>query len=180
MESAETTTPATQTEDTHTAANNNARTMLSPSETITPVKRLIVTEISLERHAISRQASPEAPASTRRDSPRSEEHTSELQSRLHLVCRLLLEKKKDTISVNLIIFFFFLMIRRPPRSTLFPYTTLFRSHTAANNNARTMLSPSETITPVKRLIVTEISLERHAISRQASPEAPASTRRDSP
>src|SRR5687768_18582955 len=28
------------------------------------------------------------------DRPRSEEHTSELQSRLHLVCRLLLEKKK--------------------------------------------------------------------------------------
>src|SRR2546429_5608605 len=28
---------------------------------------------------------------------RSEEHTSELQSRLHLVCRLLLEKKKETI-----------------------------------------------------------------------------------
>src|SRR5260370_41321295 len=27
--------------------------------------------------------------------------------------------------------FFFLMIRRPPRSTLFPYTTLFRSHLAA-------------------------------------------------
>src|SRR2546429_6409715 len=27
---------------------------------------------------------------------RSEEHTSELQSRLHLVCRLLLEKKKDS------------------------------------------------------------------------------------
>src|SRR2546422_3314541 len=29
------------------------------------------------------------------DSERSEEHTSELQSRLHLVCRLLLEKKKN-------------------------------------------------------------------------------------
>src|SRR5205814_8323559 len=28
---------------------------------------------------------------------------------------------------DLPIFFFFLMIRRPPRSTLFPYTTLFRS-----------------------------------------------------
>src|SRR2546428_4662661 len=27
----------------------------------------------------------------------------------------------------MILFFFFLMIRRPPRSTLFPYTTLFRS-----------------------------------------------------
>src|SRR2546429_1730506 len=31
-------------------------------------------------------------------SSRSEEHTSELQSRLHLVCRLLLEKKKKQIS----------------------------------------------------------------------------------
>src|SRR2546422_1283318 len=31
---------------------------------------------------------------TRRPGGRSEEHTSELQSRLHLVCRLLLEKKK--------------------------------------------------------------------------------------
>src|SRR5687768_18203803 len=30
------------------------------------------------------------------DGIRSEEHTSELQSRLHLVCRLLLEKKKST------------------------------------------------------------------------------------
>src|SRR2546429_9384770 len=29
---------------------------------------------------------------------RSEEHTSELQSRLHLVCRLLLEKKKTAVS----------------------------------------------------------------------------------
>src|SRR5215213_10619327 len=28
---------------------------------------------------------------------------------------------------HLLFFFFFLMIRRPPRSTLFPYTTLFRS-----------------------------------------------------
>src|SRR3990167_8307092 len=41
---------------------------------------------------------------------RSEEHTSELQSQSNLVCPV-----------------FFLMIRRPPRSTLFPYTTLFRS-----------------------------------------------------
>src|SRR5438477_9099613 len=29
--------------------------------------------------------------------------------------------------VSILLFFFFLMIRRPPRSTLFPYTTLFRS-----------------------------------------------------
>src|SRR2546429_3865522 len=32
--------------------------------------------------------------------PRSEEHTSELQSRLHLVCRLLLEKKKKKNKVH--------------------------------------------------------------------------------
>src|SRR6266550_1960280 len=31
------------------------------------------------------------------------------------------------MSVTFLFFFFFLMIRRPPRSTLFPYTTLFRS-----------------------------------------------------
>src|SRR5258708_34834946 len=30
------------------------------------------------------------------------------------------------------LFFFFLMIRRPPRSTLFPYTTLFRSYPQVN------------------------------------------------
>src|SRR5215813_11512555 len=94
---------------------------------------------------------------------RSEEHTSELQSRPHLVCRLLLEKKKahsepehamainvngaftigngsfsdatfrttsyqmsDEVNVVKGNHLFFLMIRRPPRSTLFPYTTLFR------------------------------------------------------
>src|SRR3712207_7476675 len=34
----------------------------------------------------------------------------------------------------LIIFFFFLMIRRPPRSTLFPYTTLFRSKSPKPSN----------------------------------------------
>src|SRR2546430_3838870 len=36
------------------------------------------------------------------------------------------------------LFFFFLMIRRPPRSTLFPYTTLFRS---PFNNLTTYQSP---------------------------------------
>src|SRR5256885_3722898 len=34
--------------------------------------------------------------------------------------------------------FFFLMIRRPPRSTLFPYTTLFRSDYLANRDATWM------------------------------------------
>src|SRR3990167_7251756 len=48
---------------------------------------------------------------------RSEEHTSELQSQSNLLCPL-----------------FFLMIRRPPRSTLFPYTTLFRSFHVSQSN----------------------------------------------
>src|SRR5216684_8003292 len=34
-----------------------------------------------------------------------------------------------SITAVVLFFFFFLMIRRPPRSTLFPYTTLFRSST---------------------------------------------------
>src|SRR5258707_3217834 len=38
------------------------------------------------------------PQRSSRRSPRSEEHTSELQSRQYLVCRLLLEKKKNTSS----------------------------------------------------------------------------------
>src|SRR5688572_32376049 len=37
-----------------------------------------------------------APADHSNDGPRSEEHTSELQSQSNLVCRLLLEKKKKT------------------------------------------------------------------------------------
>src|SRR2546430_17690244 len=37
-------------------------------------------------------------------------------------------------SAYLLLFFFFLMIRRPPRSTLFPYTTLFRSRPGPAGN----------------------------------------------
>src|SRR2546430_9344893 len=40
-------------------------------------------------------------------------------------------------TLTLTLFFFFLMIRRPPRSTLFPYTTLFRSR----KNLRTLPEP---------------------------------------
>src|SRR2546427_6538328 len=39
------------------------------------------------------------------------------------------------------LFFFFLMIRRPPRSTLFPYTTLFRSR-EGDGGGRAPLRPS--------------------------------------
>src|SRR5256884_4162650 len=53
----------------------------------------------LERLLTQQGANPEAALidylSDRPTDSRSEEHTSELQSRLHLVCRLLLEKKKN-------------------------------------------------------------------------------------
>src|SRR5256884_1227882 len=57
---------------------------------------------SLKAHKSSSEPPPRARISTSTDfmalknftALRSEEHTSELQSRLHLVCRLLLEKKK--------------------------------------------------------------------------------------
>src|SRR5689334_24591942 len=46
---------------------------------------------------------PKAPKSTFAIE-RSEEHTSELQSQFHLVCRLLLEKKKEDISTFRLVF----------------------------------------------------------------------------
>src|SRR2546430_10834698 len=48
---------------------------------------------ALRAHAILRPVAAERPAA----GPRSEEHTSELQSQSNLVCRLLLEKKKKNI-----------------------------------------------------------------------------------
>src|SRR5258705_13746882 len=40
------------------------------------------------------------------------------------------------LSAENFFFFFFLMIRRPPRSTLFPYTTLFRSPSCFERGVR--------------------------------------------
>src|SRR5258708_23730045 len=50
--------------------------------------------ISADREEIDRTPSASPKADSRRAADRSEEHTSELQSPDHLVCRLLLEKKK--------------------------------------------------------------------------------------
>src|SRR6266700_5458381 len=44
-------------------------------------------------------------------------------------------------------FFFFLMIRRPPRSTLFPYTTLFRSSRRPKRGSRRSRLPNGRRTP---------------------------------
>src|SRR2546429_989167 len=47
-------------------------------------------------------------------------------------------------------FFFFLMIRRPPRSTLFPYTTLFRSPARACLRVRRAVAERAASTPTRR------------------------------
>src|SRR2546422_11578854 len=54
-----------------------------------------IDEIWLPRFATRRQLCVIHYVTTGDENIRSEEHTSELQSRLHLVCRLLLEKKKN-------------------------------------------------------------------------------------
>src|SRR5215469_17198527 len=51
------------------------------------------------------------------------------------------------LSLFPLFFFFFLMIRRPPRSTLFPYTTLFRSPRWCAGPARRTASASGRTSP---------------------------------
>src|SRR2546430_4130179 len=61
----------------------------------TPPRRLSpVPSRSALTHSARSWSAPELPSKT--PESRSEEHTSELQSQSNLVCRLLLEKKKDT------------------------------------------------------------------------------------
>src|SRR2546421_6898817 len=69
-----------------------------PRSTLFPYTTLF--RSSFERDQIDRDVEPPAefPPEVDRDSARSEEHTSELQSRSDLVCRLLLEKKKKMIT----------------------------------------------------------------------------------
>src|SRR2546429_4304123 len=59
---------------------------------------LVNTCFRLPTERVFTAAAPTSSAKHQIASMRSEEHTSELQSRLHLVCRLLLEKKKNSHS----------------------------------------------------------------------------------
>src|SRR5438045_7936385 len=61
-------------------------------------RNLLLPANMLYRIAVCRRMG--AVASLGRSLLRSEEHTSELQSLRHLVCRLLLEKKKNMININ--------------------------------------------------------------------------------
>src|SRR3712207_7202464 len=64
------------------------QSVTNPQNTVSSIKRFMgrkASEVSEEMQIIPYEIAP---------GPRSEEHTSELQSRQYLVCRLLLEKKK--------------------------------------------------------------------------------------
>src|SRR5438105_7621688 len=61
---------------------------------------LVRYQFRLSHRSLSRP-SPCYPPSPHRGEGRSEEHTSELQSRVDLVCRLLLEKKKKSKEINM-------------------------------------------------------------------------------
>src|SRR5438876_9296179 len=73
---------------------------LPPNSTLFPYTTLFRSRP--RRAAGAGQQGARAAPARRRDlrPPRSEEHTSELQSPVHLVCRLLLEKKKEVIMVG--------------------------------------------------------------------------------
>src|SRR3712207_7774357 len=76
------------------------RSTLFPYTTLfrSPISRLVAAHVDGETGAAAFAAVGQAPAQAAHDPvrDRSEEHTSELQSRQYLVCRLLLEKKKIT------------------------------------------------------------------------------------
>src|SRR3712207_7354804 len=58
----------------------------------------------------------------------------------------------------MIFFFFFLMIRRPPRSTLFPYTTLFRSlHGDIGQNYREVTLKRFKARKINILVATDVA-----------------------
>src|SRR2546422_3463756 len=80
-------------------------------------------------------------------------------------------------------YFFFLMIRRPPRSTLFPYTTLFRSITAgtraATFSASTPLPVRESIGNPSRPTTTTASTPARRLSASTTSRDRKSTRLNS-
>src|SRR6266853_5633127 len=62
-------------------------------------------------------------------------------------------------------FFFFLMIRRPPRSTLFPYTTLFRSRTAAGRAGCTNSARRSSVHPRSEEHTSELQSQSNLVCR---------------
>src|SRR5687768_18002287 len=77
-----------------------------PRSTLFPYTTLFRSRIVSDEFGSGTRPKPIMPSplscmlSRRTNASRSEEHTSELQSRLHLVCRLLLEKKKTQTLID--------------------------------------------------------------------------------
>src|SRR3712207_9109526 len=67
-----------------------------------------------------------------------------------------------------ILCFFFLMIRRPPRSTLFPYTTLFRSGSVDKTVMGAWCAGSYEVTPPGRSRAEKCSLLGRRIGRRTA------------
>src|SRR2546430_12586808 len=67
----------------------------------------------------------------------------------------------------LIVFFFFLMIRRPPRSTLFPYTTLFRSKAATAMSTAVFWLRRVSFTAWAIFLITLMGSEEHTSELQS-------------
>src|SRR3712207_8745494 len=67
------------------------------------------------------------------------------------------------------LFFFFLMIRRPPRSTLFPYTTLFRSARLADRDIHVVRvrhrADRRHAATVHEALLARIETQRHVVLR---------------
>src|SRR3712207_8133406 len=59
--------------------------------------------------------------------------------------------------------FFFLMIRRPPRSTLFPYTTLFRSRQMIDRQVRQLVHIVDDLLEMSRLARGKVSLREERL-----------------
>src|SRR5690606_10926360 len=105
---------------------------------------------------------------------RSEEHTSELQSRDNLVCRLLLEKKNDPRracdprSSRLLVGS---PSRRPPASRLLPYTTLFRSRGRRPGRGAAAAAPARG--PLRRPRAVVAAVQRARARARRGPRHPA-------
>src|SRR2546422_1856872 len=90
----------TATTEIYTLSLHDALPILA-APTCAPCRRCSATPTS-RRHRCTPTCRPPRSSGCTDSSTRerSEEHTSELQSRLHLVCRLLLEKKKACLQIN--------------------------------------------------------------------------------
>src|SRR2546422_8564227 len=72
------------------------------------------------------------------------------------------------MEVSIVAFFFFLMIRRPPRSTLFPYTTLFRSiQTLKTSRSRVIAETLDHLRPIMLDLIARERSEEHTSELQS-------------